>query len=73
MRGIAVRAHLVVRDDMPDEIARAIAKTIAENFSRYPTVLKAMADASPEDLGRDVGIPLHPGALRYEKERGLVK
>ena len=60
MRGIAVRAHLVVRDDMPDEIAYAIAKTIAENFSRYPTVLKAMADASPEDMGRTWGSPSTP-------------
>ena len=73
VKGIAVRAHLVVRDDMPDEIAYAIVKTIADNFPRYPTVLKSMAYASLEDLGRDVGIPLHPGALKYYKERGLVK
>ena len=73
VKGIAVRAHLVVRDDMPEEVAYALVKTIAENFPRYPTVLKSMAYASLEDLGRDVGIPLHPGALKYYKERGLVK
>lgn len=73
VKGIAVRAHCVVRDDMPDELAYAIVKTIAENYSRYPVVLKSMSYAKLEDMPRDVGIPLHPGALKYYKERGWVK
>ncbi len=73
VKGIAVRAHIVVRDDMPDDLAYAIVKTIAENYSRYPTVLRSMKYALLEDMGRDVGIPLHPGALKYYKEQGLVK
>ena len=73
VNGIAVRAHLVARDDMPDELAYAIVKTIAENYPRYPTVLKSMSYAKLEDMGKDVGIPLHPGALKYYKEKGLVK
>ena len=73
VKGIAVRAHLVVRDDMPDELAYAIVKSIADNFSRYPVALKSMSYAKLEDLPKDVGIPLHPGALKYYKERGWVK
>ncbi len=73
VKGIAVRAHLVVGANMPDELAYAIVKAIAENFKRYPSVLKSMEYARLEDTGRDVGIPLHPGALKYYKERGLVK
>jgi len=73
VKGIAVRAHLVVGDNMPDELAYAIVKAIAEAFPRYPSVLKSMEYARLQDTGRDVGIPLHPGALKYYKERGLVK
>jgi TRAP transporter TAXI family solute receptor len=73
VKGIAVRAHLVVGEDMPDELAYAIVKAIAEAFPRYPSVLKSMEYARLQDMGRDVGIPLHPGALKYYKERGLVK
>ncbi len=73
VKGIAVRAHLVVGDNMPDELAYAIVKAIAENFSRYPSVLRSMEYARPEDMAKDVGIPLHPGALKYYKERGLVR
>lgn len=73
VKGIAVRAHLVVGDNMPDELAYAIVKAIAENFPRYPSVLKSMEYARLEDMARDVGIPMHPGAQKYYKERGLLK
>lgn len=73
VKGIAVRSHIIVREDMPDDIAYRIVKTIAENFGRYPTVLKSMAYAKLEDMPKDVGIPLHPGAMKYYRERGWVK
>ena len=73
VKGIAVRAHLVVGDNMPDELAYAVVKSIAEAFPRYPSVLKSMEYARLQDTPRDVGIPLHPGALKYYKEKGLTK
>lgn len=73
VKGIAVRAHLVVGDKMPDDVAYAIVKTIATNYSRYPVALKSMTYAKIEDMAKDVGIPLHPGAARYYKEKGWIK
>lgn len=73
VKGIAVRAHIIARQDMPDDLAYMIVKIIAENFSRYPNVLKSMSYAKIEDMAKDVGIPFHPAALRYYKERGWVK
>ncbi len=73
VKGIAVRAVIIVRQDMPEEIAYNIVKAIGENFKRYPTVLKAMEYAKLEDIGKNVGFPFHPGALKYYRERGLIK
>ncbi|PKN28809.1 MAG: hypothetical protein CVU64_11340 [Deltaproteobacteria bacterium HGW-Deltaproteobacteria-21] len=73
VKGIAVRAHLVVGDKMPDDVAYAIVKTIATNYSRYPVALKSMTYAKIEDMAKDVGIPLHPGAAKYYKEKGWIK
>lgn len=73
VKGIAVRSHIIVRSDMPDDIAYALVKTIIENYNRYPTVYKAMAMVKQNELARDVGIPFHPGALKYFKEKGLIK
>ncbi len=72
VKGIAVRAHLVVSESMPDELAYSIVKAIGQNYSRYPSVLKPMEYARPDEMEKDVGIPLHPGALKYYKERGLA-
>lgn len=73
VKGIAVRALIIVRKDMPEEIAYSIVKTIGENFKRYPTVLKAMEYAKFEDIAKDIGFPFHSGALKYYRERGLAK
>jgi len=73
VEGIAVRAHIIVREDFPEDVAYSIVKTIAENFGKYPDVLKSMAYARLEDMAADAGIPLHPGAERYYRERGWIK
>ncbi len=73
MKGIAVRALIIARKDMPEEIAYGIVKAIGDNFKRYPTVLKAMEYAKFEDMPKDIGFPFHPGALKYYRERGLAK
>lgn len=73
VKGIAVRSHIIARKDMPDDVAYKITKTIVENFDRYPTVYKAMGLVKLHDLVKDVGIPFHPGALKYYKEKGMIK
>jgi TRAP transporter TAXI family solute receptor len=73
VEGIAVRAHIIVREDFPEDVAYSMVKTIAENFESYPGVLKAMSYARLEDMAKDTGIPMHPGAERYYRERGWIK
>ena len=73
MKGVASNVILIVREDMPEAIAYSITKTIAENFDRYIVVTKAMAMGKVNEMGKDVGFPYHPGALKYYKEKGWVK
>lgn len=75
VKGVASIVILVVREDMPNEVAYAITKSIAENFDRYKGVAKAMGMAKVNEMPNDTGtpIPFHPGALKYYKERGWIK
>lgn len=73
VKGIAASVVLVGREDIPEEVAYNIAKSLAENFDNYIKVTKAMALGKCEELGKPMGIPFHPGALKYYKERGWVK
>lgn len=73
VKGIATRNFICARKDLPDDIAYEIAKTVAENMERYGTMINTMKAVKPEDLARDIGIPRHPGAQQYYRERGWIK
>ena len=73
VKGIMSRSHIIVRKDMPDDVVYNIVKSLAENFPRYKEVLASMKYTNAEDMATDVGIPMHPGALKYYKEKGWIK
>lgn len=73
VKGISSECILIAREDMPQDVAYAITKSIAEHFERYAQTVKAMAMGKADKMGKDVGFPYHPGALKYYKEKGWVK
>jgi len=73
VEGIAVRTHIIVREDFPEDVAYSIVKTIAENFDSYPDIFKSMSNTTLEEMAADTGIPMHPGAERYYRERGWIE
>lgn len=64
--------HLIVSAKLPDDLVYKITKTMANNLSRFGNVVKAMKGVTPKDLALDIGIPFHPGALKYYKEIGAL-
>jgi len=66
--------NLIVHKDMPDATAYAITKAVIENRDAIVAENKAMEGFIAKDAWRpeNVGIPLHPGAIRYYKERGWM-
>jgi TRAP transporter TAXI family solute receptor len=65
---------LIARDDLPDNLAYLVTRTICENREAMSRAHRAWADFDPSRAGRleNTGIPLHPGAERYYKERGWL-
>jgi TRAP transporter TAXI family solute receptor len=70
VNGICVYSFIMVRKDMPEDIVYAMAKTIADNLNSYGNVLVSMKYVTPKGLCADVGIPYHPGAEKYFRQRG---
>jgi uncharacterized protein len=73
VKGVSATVILIARQDMPEEVAYAIVRSISENFDRYSIVSKAMGMWKANEMARDVGFPHHPGATKYYKEKGLMK
>jgi TRAP transporter TAXI family solute receptor len=69
--GIGYLSHLVVSAKLPDDLVYRITKALAKNIPRFGEVIKDMKGVTPKDLAVDIGIPFHPGALKYYKEVGL--
>ena len=70
VNGVGAFTHLIISAKLPDDLVYRITKVIAGNTSRFADVVKDMKGVTPKDLAFDVGIPYHPGALKYYREAG---
>jgi uncharacterized protein len=64
---------LIAHAKLPDDVAYLITKTVIEKMPEMAKDYPAWASFKPEVAGlkENTGIPLHPGAARYFKERGF--
>ncbi len=69
-----VGATFVTRADVPDEVVYTVVKAVFDNFDQFKKLHPAFANLKPEEMIRDsLSAPLHPGAIKYYKERGWMK
>ena len=62
---------LAVRADVPDDAVYEITRSIWENLSALHEIHKATREMSLDKALDGLGAPLHPGAARYYREKGL--
>ena len=71
--GVGWFTHLIVSAKLPDDLVYKITKTLVKNVERFGQVVRDMKGTTAKDLAMDIGVPFHPGALKYYKEIGAVK
>jgi uncharacterized protein len=65
--------HVIyVRDDAPDDFAYTIAKALDEHRDLFQVQLEPWY-YDPQTVAVSSVVPVHPGALKYYRERGYVK
>jgi TRAP transporter TAXI family solute receptor len=72
VQGFGFFTHLIISAKLPDDLVYKITKTMVQNLPRYGQVVKDMKGVTAKDLAMDIGIPFHPGALKYYKEIGAL-
>ena len=70
---IAVRAIWATHDKLDDKVAYEIVKALYENTDTLAKVHVKGKEISLQTALESVSIPLHPGAARYYREKGLIK
>jgi TRAP transporter TAXI family solute receptor len=64
---------VVISKDVSDDLAYKIVKTLYANWPELAEVKKkAIENSKPEKAAMGARIPIHPGALKYYKEKGYV-
>ena len=68
-----VGATVVTSTRTPEEAVYAVVKSVFENFDAFKTLHPAFKDLKKEGMiKKGLSAPLHPGALRYYREAGLL-
>jgi TRAP transporter TAXI family solute receptor len=71
---IGTRAVLVSSSDQPDELVFAMVKAVFDNFAVFRQLHPALSTlAIREMVPSGLVIPIHPGALNYYREVGLIR
>jgi len=69
-----VLATFVSSADVPDELIYQVTKAVFENFDDFRKLHPALANLKAEDMVKNgLSAPLHPGAEKFFKEKGLLK
>jgi TRAP transporter TAXI family solute receptor len=69
----AIVNYLVTRKDVSDETAYQMTKLFYENLPALVAAHSAAKDIDVKNAASNPPLPLHPGATKYYKEKGLVK
>src|SRR5712692_5155131 len=64
---------ITVTTKMPNDLAYTITKALNDNPDRVRKIHASLADYDPAKAHLYLGVPLHPGAERYYREKGYLK
>lgn len=68
-----VKATLVTSNKVPDDMVYSLTKAVFSNFDDFKTLHPVFSSMTKKNIIKDGNsAPLHPGALKYYKEAGLL-
>jgi TRAP transporter TAXI family solute receptor len=74
VKTFGVRATLVTSAKVPEKVIYNLVKSVFENFDAFKKLHPAFAHLTKEGMIKNgISAPLHPGAVKYYKEAGLLK
>ena len=68
---VGVPNFVIGRADLPDDLVYQLVKAVFENQPRLVKATSAASDTVPQNVVKDTFLPLHPGAVRYYREKGI--
>ena len=73
VKTVAVANLLICRDDLSNDLIYNMTKALHDNQKDLVAAHAAAKDMTLKDALKGMTVPLHPGAEKYYKEKGIVK
>ncbi|MDM8537938.1 TAXI family TRAP transporter solute-binding subunit [Desulfobacterales bacterium HSG17] len=73
VNSFGVKATFVTSAKVPDDVVYAITKEVFDNFEDFKKLHPAYQVLTKEGMLEGMSAPIHPGAMKYYKEAGLIK
>jgi TRAP transporter TAXI family solute receptor len=70
---VAIKNALVTSDAVSEDTVYKMTKALFENVPTLVSAHNAAKAIKLEDGPKGMGVPLHPGAIKYYKEKGVLK
>jgi len=70
---IGVKALVVTSKNEPDNVVYAITKEVFDHLDQFKKLHPAFATLTKKNMLEGMTAPIHPGALKYYRESGLIK
>lgn len=68
---IGYSTHLIARCELDDKFIYSLLDKVYAQLDDLAAIAKALRGATPERMGADIGVPFHPGAAQWFRERGV--
>ena len=69
---IGYYTHVVAACSLPEDTVYKMTAAILPQKDTMASVYKEMAKLTPEVMAQDIGVPFHPGAAKWFKEKGIA-
>lgn len=66
----AVKATFITGENEPEDEVYNVTKTVFDNLDRFKQLHPAFKILKPRDMLQGLAAPMHPGAIRFYKEKG---
>ena len=65
--------EIIINSTVSNEVAYAIVKAMAEGAGDYRNHHAAFSSFTAKGMPKNIGLPIHPGALKYYREKGYLR
>lgn len=64
--------HIIARCDLADNTVYQLLDSLYTRLDDLAAIARAVRKATPQSMGREIGVPMHPGAARWYVGHGIT-